>query len=106
MDSQLESNVNILQCTRDSIAYLQSKRYQLAQSAVKERALLGIEPFWERPTLESALRWERWQITLKLAIIAKQGISIDNLREYPPNKITLTPEPIYEVNVENSTDQS
>ena len=75
----------------------------MAQSAVKERALLGIEPFWEKPTLEPPLRWERWQIMLKLAILAKEGISIDNLREDPPDKVTLPPEPIYEANVENST---
>ena len=60
-DSHLESNVNNLQRTRDSITYLQNERYHMAQSAVKERALLGIEPFLERPTLEPPLRWERWQ---------------------------------------------
>ena len=43
---------------------------------------------------------------LKLAIIAKEGISIDTLREDPPNKVTLPPEPIYEDNVENSTSRS
>ena len=78
----------------------------MAQSAVKIRALLGIEPFLERPTLEPPLRWERWQILLKLAILAKEGISIDTLREDPPDKNTLPPEHIYEANVENSTAQS
>ena len=48
----------------------------MAQSATKERALLGIEPFWDKPTLEPPLRWDRWQIMLKLAIMAKEGISI------------------------------
>ena len=51
----------------------------MAQSAVKERDLLGIESFWERPTLEPSLRWECWQIMLKLVIFAKEGISIDTL---------------------------
>ena len=78
----------------------------MAQSAVKERALLGIGPFWEKPTLEPPLRWEQWQIMLKLAILAKEGISIDTIREDPPDKITPPPEPIYEDNVENSTSQS
>ena len=59
----------------------------MAQSATKERALLGIEPFWDKPTLEPPLRWERWQIMLKLAIMAKEGISIDTLLEDPPSKI-------------------
>ena len=78
----------------------------MAQSAVKERALLGIEPFWEKPTLEPPLRWERWEIMLKQAILAKEGISIKILRENPPDKVTFPPEPIYEDNVENSTPQS
>ena len=42
---------------------------------------------------------------LKLAILAKKGISIDILRE-PPNKVTLPPEPIYEEDVNNSSAQS
>ena len=78
----------------------------MAQSAVIERALLGIESFWEKPTLEPPLRWDRWQIMLKLAILAKEGISIDNLRQDSPDKVTLPPESIYEDNVENSTSQS
>ena len=58
----------------------------MAQSAVKERAQLRIESFWEKPTLEPPLRWDRWQIKLKLAILANEGISIDTLREDPPVK--------------------
>ena len=77
----------------------------MAQSAVEERALLGIESFWERLTLEPPLRWDRWQIMLKLAILAKEVISIDHLREDPPDKVTVPTEPIYEANVENSTAQ-
>ena len=78
----------------------------MAQSSVKERALLEIEPFWEKPTLEPPLRRDRWQIMLKLAILAEEGISINTLREDPPVKVTYPPEPIYENNVENSTAQS
>ena len=89
-----------------SYTYLHSQRYHMAQSAGKERAVLGIEPFWEKPTLEPPLRWDRWQIMLKLAIMAKDVISIDTLREDHPNKVTLRPEPIHEDNVENSTSQS
>ena len=78
----------------------------MAQSATKERALLGIETFWEKPTLEPPLRWDRWQIMLKLAIMAKEGISIDILLDNPPDKVTLPPEHFYEDDVENSTAQS
>ena len=75
----------------------------MAQSAPKERALLGIEIFWERPKLEPLLRWERWRITLKLAILAKEGILIDILQEKPPNKVNFPPEPIYEEDVDYIT---
>ena len=43
---------------------------------------------------------------LKLAIMAKEGISIEILFEDPPDKVILPPEPIYEDNVENSTSRS
>ena len=78
----------------------------MAQSAHKERAILGIEPFWDKPTLEPPLQWDRWQIMLKVAVMAKEGISIDTLLEDPPEKVTLPTEPIYEDDVENSTSQS
>ena len=43
---------------------------------------------------------------LKLAILAKDGVSIEILREYPPDKGTLPLEHKYEDNVEKSTSQS
>ena len=43
---------------------------------------------------------------LKLPILSKEGISIDTLRDDPPDKVTFPPEPLYENNVENSTAQS
>ena len=59
-----------------------------------------------KPTLGPPIRWDRWQIMLKLAILAKEGISIDTLREDPLDKVTFPPEHIYEDNVENSKTQS
>ena len=52
------------------------------------------------------MQWDRWQIMLKLAVMAKEGISIDTLLEDPPENVTLPSEPIYEDDVENSTSQS
>ena len=46
------------------------------------------------------LRLDRWEIMLKLAILAKEGTSADTLREDPSDKVTFPPEPIYEDNVE------
>ena len=39
-------------------------------------------------------------------MLAKEGISIDTLREDPPDKVSFPPEPIYEDNVVNITAQS
>ena len=61
----------------------------MAHSAPKERALLRIEPFWERPTLEPPLRWKRWKIILKLMILAKKDILIGILREAQPDKVAF-----------------
>ena len=48
----------------------------------------------------------KWRIILKLVILAKEGISIDIIREATTDKVTLSPEPIYEEDVDNSTAQS
>ena len=105
-DSHLESHSTIPKGICGSNTYLYGQGYHMAQSATKERALLGIEPFWEKPTLEPPMRWDRWQIMFKFAIMAKEGISIDSLFEDPPDKVILPLEPIYENNVKNSTSQS
>ena len=81
------------------------KKVSRGAVSTERTAFLGIEPFWERPTLESPLKWERYRLILKLAILAKNSISIDILREPPPVKVTFTPEPIYEEDVDNSTAQ-
>ena len=106
MDLHLDSNFSELTHRRGSNTYLCSKRYHVAQSAPKEQALLGIEPFWERPKLEPLLRWEGWRKNFKLAILATEGISINILQKTPPDKVTFHPEIIYEEDVDNSTAQS
>ena len=52
------------------------------------------------------MRWDGWRIILKLAKLAKEGISIDIIGEAPPDKISSPPEPIYEEDVDNRTVQS
>ena len=41
-----------------------------------------------------------------LAILAKEGISIDRLREASPNIVKIPPEPIYDEDLDNSTAQN
>ena len=43
---------------------------------------------------------------LKLAILAKAGISVDILREALPGNVTFLREPIYKEHIDNSTAQS
>ena len=63
----------------------------MAQSTPKERTLLGIKPFWDRPTLKPPLRWERKRIIWKMATLAKEGISISyNTRGIPVKAVSLT----------------
>ena len=84
LDSNLESHSTNLWLGNVSpqtvaVGSIKWQEYHMAQSANKERAILEIEPFWAKPTLEPPLQWNRWQIMLKLAIMAKEGISIDIL---------------------------
>ena len=80
----------------------------MAQSAIKDngKSPLGIQPFWEKATLEPPLRWEYWRTQLKLAIVAREGIIVDLLLVDPPEHVVLPPEPAYEEAVENPTPQS
>ena len=49
----------------------------MVQSALKDsgKSPLGIQPFWEKATLEHPLRWENWKTQLKLAIRPRRDCS-------------------------------
>ena len=80
----------------------------MAQSALKDsgKSPLGIQPFWEKATLEPSLRWEYWRTQLKLAILARKGIVVDILLADPLEHVILPPKLAYEDAVENPTAQS
>ena len=82
----------------------------MAQSAIKDsgKSPLGMQPFWEKVTLETPLRWEYWRTQLKLedAILDRVGIEVDLLLADPPVNVILPPEPAYEDTVDNPTAQS
>ena len=80
----------------------------MAQSAIKHngKSPLGIQPFWEKATLEPPLSWEYWRTQLKLEILAREGIIVDLLLADHPEHVILPPEPTYENAVENPTAQS
>ena len=48
----------------------------MAQSETK-RTPLGIDAFWDKTTLDPPLRWEKWRVQYKLALLAKENIILD-----------------------------
>ena len=74
----------------------------MAQSAADfKKTPLHIEAFWEKPTATPPLTWDKWTQQWKLALLAKEGIQLDNLLDDPPSTVTYPPEPTYEEPVEN-----
>ena len=77
----------------------------MAQPATK-RTPLGIEPFWDKPTPDPPLRWEKWRVQYKLALLAKENIILDTLLGPKPEMVELPLEPIYEETIVGASAQS
>ena len=77
----------------------------MAQSATQMRTPLGIEPFFEEPSVDPPLKWEKWQMQAKLALLAKENIALDFMLEPKPEIIQLPLEPIYESRITSSSAQ-
>ena len=78
----------------------------MAQPATQKRIPHGIEPFWEKPSADPPLKWEKWQMQAKLALFAKENIVLDILLAPKPKKVQLPLEPIYENTITGSSAQS
>ena len=65
-----------------------------------------IEPFWGKPSADPPLKWEKWQMQAKLALLAKENIALDILLEPKPETVQLPLEPIYENTIRGSSAQS
>ena len=76
----------------------------MAQSAAK-RTPLGIDAFWDKPTPDPLLRWEKWRVQYKLALLAKENIILDTLLGPKPEMVDLPLEPIYEETIVGSSAQ-
>ena len=76
----------------------------MAQSSNK-RTPLGIDAFWDKPTPYRLLRWEKWRVQYKLALLTKEKIILDTLLRPKPEVVDLPLEPIEETMV-GSTVQS
>ena len=79
----------------------------MAQSALESRKTpFSIEPFWERATSDPPIRWEKWRIQGKLAILARDNITFDTLLQPKPTHVQLPAEPKNEVAIEDATEQT
>ena len=79
----------------------------MAQPARESRKTpLSIEPFWEPPTSDPPLRWEKWRIQVKLAIFARENITLDTLLQPKPTTVRLPAEPKYEMTIEYATEDT
>ena len=77
----------------------------MAHSA-KKRTPLGINAFWDNPTPDPPLRWEKWRVQNKLALLAKDNQILDTLPGPKPEMLGLPLEPIYEETAMGSSAQS
>ena len=73
----------------------------MAQSTTDSN-LRGIPAFWPNHTVEPPTQWNNWIDQFHLAIIAKENLDIDNLKEPMEGETTL---PILEGAQESETDQ-
>ena len=79
----------------------------MAQAARKSRKTpLSIEPFWERPTPDPPIRWERWRIQVRHAILARENVTLDTLLQPKPTHVRPPVEPKYEMAIEDATEDT
>ena len=74
----------------------------MAQSNT-DSSLRGIPAFWPNHTVEPPIHWNNWIDQFHLAIIAKENLDIDNLKEPVERKTTL---PILEGAQESETKEA
>ena len=76
----------------------------MAQSDKIGRTALGLEPFWDKPSSNPPISWEKWRSQLKMALVAKTNIELDELlQERPTAVIYPPPEPVEEQPIQNPT---
>ena len=82
-----------------------SVRHDVVSSPIPQGPL-SIEPFWERATSDPPIRWEKWRIQVKLAIVARENITLDTLLQPKPTHVRLLVEPKNEMAIEDATEQT
>ena len=77
----------------------------MAQPATK-RTPLVIDAFWDKPTPDPPLRWEKWRVQYQLALLAKENIIRDSLLGPKTAMVELPLELIYEETMVGASAQS
>ena len=75
----------------------------MAQSDKIGRTALGLEPFWDKPSRNPPITSENWWSQLKMALVAKTNIELDELLQERPTTVIFPPEPVEEQPVQNTT---
>ena len=78
--------------------------YDTAQSAGSRKNSSAINLFWERPSTEPPLCWERWSTQDKLAIVARKGMTLDTMLRTKPANVTLSKELTYKQPTDDLTE--
>ena len=63
----------------------------MAQSELEGKTKLGLEPFWEKPSSNQPIPWEKWISQLKMAIVAKTNIQVEDLLREKLTSVTYPP---------------
>ena len=64
----------------------------MAQSDKIGRTALGLEPFWDKPSSNPPISWEKWRSQLKMALVAKTNIELDELLQERDRLQSYTPQ--------------
>ena len=81
--------------------------HDMAQAANRESrgTFLLIEQFWVRATEEPTMQWENWLVQVKLAILAREKITLDSLLEPKTSKVKIPTDQKYEASIEDANEQ-
>ena len=89
---------------RTARAYRNTKAYML-QSANKQTPL-GIFAFCDKPIPYPPVRWEKWGVQYKLALLAKESIILGTFLEPKPQMVDLPLKPICQESIAGSLAKS
>ena len=64
----------------------------MAQSDKIGRTTLGLKPFWDKPSSNPPISWEKWRSQLKMALVAKTNIELDELLQERPTTVIYPPQ--------------